>query len=80
MRFPIISVGDFVFEDEPINKGLIGGKVIATNLETGETTSRNYKKLHTGKTTKFDVVAQMMQELIPPPKNDEDKAEDMVEI
>ena len=31
MRFPIISVGDFVFEDEPINKGLIGGKVIATN-------------------------------------------------
>lgn len=66
MRFPLMSVGVFTFEDEPVNKGLIGGKVIATNTETREVFSKTYKKFHTGKTNKFDVMAQLIYELEPP--------------
>ena len=78
MRFPLMSVGNFTFEDEPINKGLIGGKVIATNSETGEVASKIYKKFHTGKTNKFDVLAQLMHEIIPPEASSEN-AEEQVE-
>lgn len=78
MRFPLMSVGVFTFEDEPVNKGLIGGKVIATNHETGETVSRVYKNFHTGKTNKMDVLAQLMYEMVPPASTD-DNEEDKVE-
>lgn len=72
MRFPIMSVGDFTFEEEPVNRGLIGGKVIATNHSTGEQVSRMYKRFHTGKTNKMDILAQLMYELVPPEKEPED--------
>lgn len=78
MRFPLMSVGNFTFEDEPINKGLIGGKIIATNSETGEVNSKVYKKFHTGKTNKMDVLTQLMYEMVPPGTsndNEEDKVE-----
>lgn len=72
MRSLLISAGDFTFEDAPINKGLIGGKVIATNTLTGEEISRVYNKFHTGKTNKFDVLAKLMYELAPPASPQED--------
>ena len=78
MRFPIMSVGDFTFEEEPVNKGLIGGKVIATNQATGEQFSKMYKRFHTGKTNKMDDLAQLMYELVPPESTNEN-AEDSVE-
>lgn len=78
MRFPLMSVGKFTFEDEPIDKGLIGGKVIATNSETGEVASKIYKKFHTGKTNKMDILAQLMYEMVPPETSNDDE-EDKVE-
>ena len=67
MRFQLLSVGEYNFFDEPANNGgLIGGKVIAINPETGEEVSRMYKKFHTGKTNKYDVMAKLIMELIPP--------------
>lgn len=71
MKYPLISAGQFKFEDSPINKGLIGGKIIATNLETGEQFFKIYKKYHNGKTDKFDVLAQLMYELQPPKEETE---------
>ena len=79
MRFPLMSVGNFKFDDCPLNRGLIGGKIIATNLETGEEISKNYKVFHNGKTNKFDILSQLMYELVPPPEKDEN-AEEQVEI
>lgn len=78
MRFPLMSVGKFTFEEEPVNKGLIGGKIIATDTETGTSIFKNYKRFHNGKTNKFDVLAQLMYELVPPETSDE-KEEDSVE-
>ena len=52
----MLSIGDFIFEDMPLNKGLIGGKIIATNKQTGEVQSRIYQRLHTGKTNKISVL------------------------
>lgn len=79
MRFRLMSVGPYIFENEPCNKsGLIGGKVIAVNPETGEEISRNYKKFHNGKTDKFNVMAKMIMELIPP-EEEEDDGEDVDE-
>lgn len=77
MRLPMMTVGRFTFEEEPANKGLIGGKVIATDTETGTSISRNYKKFHNGKTNKFDVLAQLMYELIPP--SSDENSEEQVE-
>lgn len=71
MRFPLMSVGNFTFEETPLNKGFIGGKIFATNKETGEEISRTYKRFHTGKTNKFDVLAQLMYELVPPQPSEE---------
>ena len=59
MKQLMMAVGDYTFEDSPINKGLIGGKIIATNTKTGEQLSRTYKVFHTGKTNKFDVLASL---------------------
>lgn len=56
MKKVMLSIGDFIFEDMPLNKGLIGGKIIATNKQTGETQSRIYQRLHTGKTNKISVL------------------------
>lgn len=36
MRYKLISVGEYAFYDEPVNKGLIGGKIIAVNPDTGK--------------------------------------------
>lgn len=57
MRNLLISVGKIQFFDEPCNKGLIGGKIIAINPDTGEEISQSYKKFHTGKTDKFNILA-----------------------
>ena len=79
MRFLLMSVGDFIFEDEPINKGLIGGKIIATNTKTEESISKVYKHFHTGKTNKFEVMAELMYQLVPP-DDKKDSLEDSVEL
>lgn len=75
MRFMLIAAGDYIFEDEPINKGLIGGKIIATNKSTNEITSRIYKHFHNGKDNKYDVLMQLLYELAPPPKEEEEENE-----
>lgn len=77
MRTPIITVGNFTFEKEPVNKGLIGGKVIATDTETGKTVSKTYKRFHTGKTNEFEVLAELMHEIIPPPPPSESEEEEV---
>ena len=67
MRNLLISVGEYQFFDEPSNKaGLIGGNIVAINPDTTEEVSRIYKKLHTGKTNKYDVLAKLIIELVPP--------------
>ena len=76
MKSLLMQVGDFAFEDSPVNKGLIGGKIIATNSKTGETTSMTYKKFHTGKTNKFDVLAKLMYKLVPPEQPEENNDTD----
>ena len=75
MRNILIAAGDYIFEDEPVNKGLIGGKIIATNQATGETTSRMYKHFHNNKTNKYDVLTQLLYELAPPPKEEDNNEE-----
>ena len=72
MRHLLISAGDYQFFDEPLNKGLLGGKIIASNSITNEETSRIYKKFHTGKTNKFSVLEKLMIELIPPEPKQQD--------
>ena len=79
MRFMLIAAGDYIFEDEPINKGLIGGKIIATNKTTKEVTSRVYKHFHNGKNNKYDVLTQLLYELAPPPKEEEENNGDTIE-
>ena len=79
MRHLLISAGDYQFFDEPLNKGLLGGKIIASNSVTKEETFRIYKKFHTGKTNKFDVLAQLMYKVAPPQKEEEEKDEAFVE-
>lgn len=72
MRNLLISVGEYQFFDEPSNKnGLIGGKIIANNPDTKEEVFRTYKRYHTGKTDKYDILAKMITELIPPPEEKE---------
>ena len=66
MRYKLMSVGEYTFYDEPYYRGLIGGRIIATNPETGEKKSKFYKKFHTGKTDKFNVLEQLMLEMVPP--------------
>ena len=75
MRNLLMSVGDFQFFDEPSNKGgLIAGKIVAINpLAEGEIT-RSYKRFHTGKTDKFNVLAKLIMELVPP--DDEEEKEE----
>ena len=75
MRNILIAAGDYIFEDEPVNKGLIGGKIVATNQATGETTSRMYKHFHNGKDNKFDILTQLLYELAPPQKEEEENGE-----
>lgn len=77
MKNLLISVGEYQFFDEPSNKnGLIGGKIIANNPDTKEEFFRNYKRYHTGKTDKYNVLAKLITELVPPEKKDEeDEAE-----
>lgn len=77
MRFPLISAGNFTFEDEPIGKGFIGGRIIATDNENHTAVARVYKKFHTGKTNKLEVLEQLMLELVPPAsdENTEEKVE-----
>lgn len=79
MRYKLISVGEYAFYDEPVNKGLIGGKIIVVNPDTGEEISQSYKKFHTEKTNKFDVLAQLMYKVVPPQKEEEEKDEAFVE-
>ena len=71
MRYKLISVGKYAFYDEPYYRGLIGGRIVATNPDTGEEISQYYKKFHTGKTNKFDVLAQLMYKVAPPQKEEE---------
>ena len=78
MKQLMMAVGDYTFEDVPVNKGLIGGKIIATNQKTGDQISRSYKVFHTGKTNKFEVLASLMYEIVPPESTDEE--ENKVEI
>ena len=66
MRYLLISVDNYQFFDEPINKGLLGGKIIASNSTTKEEIFRVYKNFHTGKTNKFDVLEKFVAELVPP--------------
>lgn len=73
MRYLLMSVGEHKFFDEPTKGGLIGGKVVAVNLETGEETSKIYRKYHTGKTDKFGVLAQLIAEVAPPPPPEEEQ-------
>ena len=71
MRNLLISVGEYQFFDEPSNKnGLIGGKIIANNLDTKEEFFRIYKRYHTGKTDKYNVLAKLVTELVPPPEEE----------
>ena len=79
MRYKLITVCEYAFYDEPINKGLIGGKIIAVNPDTGEEISQFYKKFHNGKTDKFDVLAKLMHKVAPPQKEEEEKDEAFVE-
>ena len=72
MKNLLISVGEYQFFDEPSNKnGLIGGKIIANNPDTKEEVFRTYKRYHTGKTDKYDVLAKLVTELVPPPEEKE---------
>ena len=75
MKKLLISVGDYDFFDEPSNKGgLIGGKITAINPDN--TVSKNYKNLHTGKTDKYNVLAKLILELVPPEdENEKDNTE-----
>lgn len=66
MRRFLTMVGDYKFEESPGNGGFIGGTIYATNMKTRETTSRMYKKLHNGKTNKWDVIGKLVTELVPP--------------
>lgn len=81
MRNLMISVGQYQFYDEPYNKGLIGGKIVAINPDTGEQQSYPYKRFHTGKTNKFEVLAKIIYLLEPPEENkdDENEKEDLTE-
>lgn len=36
MRYKLISVGEYAFYDEPVNKGLIGGKSLPSILIRGK--------------------------------------------
>lgn len=73
MKNLLISVGEYQFFDEPSNKnGLIGGKIIANNPDTKEECFRTYKRYHTGKTDKYNVLAKLITELVPPEKKDEE--------
>ena len=77
MKNLLISVGEYQFFDEPSNKnGLIGGKIIANNLDTKEEFFRTYKRYHTGKTDKYNVLAKLITELIPPEEKDEEDEAD----
>lgn len=73
MKRLLTTVGNFKFEEEIYPKGFIGGKIIATNLETREQTSRVYKIFHNKKTNKWEVLGKLITELVPPedlqPKN-----------
>ena len=75
MRYLLVTAGNFTFEDEPVNKGLIGGRIIATNLETGHVVIKPYIKYHSGQTTKYSVLTDLMMELAPPPQNEEKEEE-----
>lgn len=80
MKNLLISVGEYQFFDEPSNKnGLIGGKIIANNPDTKEEFFRTYKRYHTGKTDKYNVLAKLITELIPPEKKDEEDEADSKE-
>lgn len=68
MRRFLTMVGNYKFEESPGNGGFIGGTIYATNMETQETTSRFYKRLHNGKTNKWDVIGKLITELVPPEK------------
>lgn len=72
MRLPMITLGDFTFFDEQTGKGFIGGKIVATNNQTGEEVSRIYKNFHNKKTNKFDVLADLVHELVPPSPPEEE--------
>lgn len=81
MRNLLMSVGKFQFFDEPCNKGLIGGKIIAINPNTREEKSYPYKRFHTGKTNKFAILTKAIYELEPPEENkdNEDEESDLTE-
>lgn len=66
MRRLLTTAGHYKFEEEIYPKGFIGGKIIATNLETREQTSRVYKIYHNNKTDKWNVLGKLITELIPP--------------
>lgn len=66
----LLKVGDFRFDDIQSPRGFIGGKILATNEKTKEQFSKPYKKFHSGNTNKFDVLTELMYELIPPEEKD----------
>ena len=77
MKNLLMSIGKYQFFDEPSNKnGLIGGKITAINSETGEKVSKTYQRFHTGKTTKYYTLGQLMAELAPPEEEKEEVKDD----
>ena len=73
MKNLLISAGEYQFFDEPaIKQGLIGGKIIAVNPETGEAITANYRKDHKGKTNKYTVLGKLISELVPLEEEEED--------
>jgi hypothetical protein len=72
----LLNVGDFRFEDVQSPKGLIGGKILATNLKTKEQFSKPYKRFHSGNTNKFDMLTELMYELVPPTEGENDESKE----
>lgn len=70
-RIFLLNVGDYRFEDVQDQRGLIGGKILAINTKTKEQFSKPYKKYHSGNTNKFDMLTELMYELVPPTEEGE---------
>ena len=75
MRYLLVKAGEYMFYDEPANRGFLGGRIIAVNPDTDEEVSKTYKKFHTGKTDKFEVLSKLLAELAPPEEEINDEEE-----
>ena len=80
MKNLLMTVGDYEFFDAPLNKGLIGGTIIAVNKTTGNSISQNYRVYHNGKTNKMDILSIMIQTLIPPEEKQPQETNEPVDV